>query len=89
MHCKRRSLIHVRPCGHGILHRYDSVEASAKAGIEVPLPACWSQTEVENWLMVHATAVNAGKPIQVDVDVFEHGFDRSVQFLRVTPPSVC
>ena len=54
------------------------MEASVKAGIEVPLPDYWSQTEVENWLMVHATAVNAGKPIQVDVDVFEQGFDRSV-----------
>lgn len=56
------------------LRRYASMEASAKAGIDVPLPASWSQIEVENWLMVHATAVN--KPIEVDRDVFEQGFDR-------------
>ena len=53
------------------------MEASAKAGIDVPLPSTWSQLEVENWLVVHATAVNAGKPIEVDADVFEQGFDRS------------
>lgn len=57
-------------------HRYESVEANAKAGTDVPLPSTWSQIEVENWLMVHATAVKAGKPIEVDVDVFEQGFDR-------------
>ena len=61
-----------------VLHRYASVEAGTKAGIDVPLPACWSQIEVENWLIVHATAVNSGKPIQVDEDVFEQGFDRRV-----------
>jgi hypothetical protein len=65
------------------------VEASTRAAIDVPLPACWSQIEVENWLMVHATAVNAGKPIHVDVDVFEQGFDRFVSLVRVTPTSVC
>ncbi|KAH0833866.1 putative nonribosomal peptide synthetase [Lanmaoa asiatica] len=54
---------------------YASVAASAKAGIDIPLPASWSRIGVESWLMVHATAVNAGKPVQVDVDVFEQGFD--------------
>lgn len=54
------------------------MEASTKAGIEIPLPSSWSQIEVENWLMVHATAINADKPIHVDVDVFEQGFDRFV-----------
>lgn len=58
------------------LCRYASVEASTKVGIDIPLPAAWSAVEVEKWLMVHATAVNAGKPLLVDVDVFEQGFDR-------------
>ncbi|KAH0833861.1 putative aminoadipate reductase [Lanmaoa asiatica] len=62
---------------------YAFVEASAKAGTDVPLPPIWSQIEVENWLMVHATAVNAGKPIEVDIDVFEQGFDSlSSTFLK-------
>ncbi|KAG6374188.1 hypothetical protein JVT61DRAFT_4841 [Boletus reticuloceps] len=62
---------------------YASVEASARAGIDVPLPPTWSQIDVEKWLMVHATAVNAGKPIKVDADVFEQGFDSlSSTFLR-------
>ncbi|KAF8438365.1 putative aminoadipate reductase [Boletus edulis BED1] len=62
---------------------YASVEASARAGIDVPLPPTWSQIDVEKWLLVHATAVNAGKPIEVDADVFEQGFDSlSSTFLR-------
>jgi thioester reductase-like protein len=62
---------------------YESVEGSGKAGIEVPLPSTWSQTEVEDWLMVHATAVNSDKPVQVDADLFEQGFDSlSSTFLR-------
>ncbi|KAG9308660.1 putative aminoadipate reductase [Chiua virens] len=62
---------------------YASVEASAQAGTDVPLPSTWSHTEVEYWLAVHATAVNAGKPIAVDEDVFEQGFDSlSSTFLR-------
>lgn len=59
-------------------HRYQALEASSRAGIDVPLPQTWTETEVENWLMVHATAVNADRPIEIDVDVFEQGFDRSV-----------
>ena len=54
------------------------METSANAGINVPLPWTWTPREVENWLVVHATAVNAGKPIEVDTDMFEQGFDRSV-----------
>lgn len=60
------------------LRRYASVDASIKAGADVPLPLTWSQTEVENWLAVHATAVNAGKPIEVNMDMFAQGFDRSL-----------
>lgn len=59
-----------------LVHRYTSIEASSKAGIDVPLPSTWTQPEIENWLAVHATAVNAGKPVEVDTDVFEQGFDR-------------
>lgn len=53
------------------------MEGGFQAGINVPLPQTWSQTEVENWLMVYATSVNAGKPIEAAMDVFEQGFDRS------------
>lgn len=73
----RRTLV----CFHLIVlespRRYASVEASAKAGIDVPLPSAWSQPEVEKWLAVHATAVNEGKPVEVDEDLFAQGFDRS------------
>ncbi|KAF9228211.1 acetyl-CoA synthetase-like protein [Gyrodon lividus] len=62
---------------------YGSVETSAKAGIDIPLPSDWSQIEVENWLIMHATAVNSDKPVQVDVDLFEQGFDSlSSTFLK-------
>lgn len=62
------------------------MEASAKAGTDVPLPLTWSQIEVESWLLVHATAVNAGKPIEIDTDVFEQGFDRFTFFIFVMRP---
>ena len=62
----------------GILRSCASVEASAKAGNDVPLPSTLSQLEVQNWLVVLGTDANAGKPIQVDVDLFEQGFDRLV-----------
>ncbi|KAF8838098.1 putative aminoadipate reductase [Paxillus ammoniavirescens] len=62
---------------------YESVEVSAKAGIDVPLPSDWVQTEVENWLMVHATAVNSDKPVEVDEDLFKQAFDSLAStFLR-------
>ncbi|KAF8835574.1 putative aminoadipate reductase [Paxillus ammoniavirescens] len=62
---------------------YESVEASTKAGIDVPLPSDWVQTEVENWLMVHATAVNSDKPVEVDEDLFKQAFDSlSSTFLK-------
>ncbi|KAI6156288.1 putative aminoadipate reductase [Pisolithus thermaeus] len=62
---------------------YESVEASATAGIEVPLPSEWTPPKVEDWLVVHATAVNSDEPVDADVDVFEQGFDSlSATFLR-------
>ncbi|KAI6097310.1 putative aminoadipate reductase [Pisolithus croceorrhizus] len=62
---------------------YESVEASATAGIEVPLPSEWTPPMVEDWLMVHATAVNSDEPVHPDVDLFEQGFDSlSATFLR-------
>ena len=62
--------------------RYESVEASATAGIEVPLPSEWSPPQVKDWLMVHATAVNSETAVNADVDLFEQGFDRCVDFFR-------
>ena len=61
-----------------ILCRYDSVEASATAGIEVPLPSEWTSPQVKDWLMLHSTAVNSETPVNPDVDLFEQGFDRCV-----------
>ncbi|KAF9244919.1 putative aminoadipate reductase [Melanogaster broomeanus] len=59
---------------------YESVVGS---GMDVPLPSDWSQIEVENWLMVHATTVNLDKRVQVDADLFEQGFDSlSSNFLK-------
>ncbi|KAF9232884.1 hypothetical protein BU15DRAFT_80709 [Melanogaster broomeanus] len=63
---------------------YESVVGS---GMDVPLPSDWSQIEVENWLMVHATAVNSDKPVQVDADLFEQGFDRSASSISCPQPS--
>ncbi|KAG6330526.1 hypothetical protein ID866_8564 [Astraeus odoratus] len=57
---------------------YQSVEASTAAGIEVPLPSEWTTSQVEDWLMVHATAVNGDRAVKPDVDLFEQGFDRYV-----------
>ncbi|KAL4077419.1 putative nonribosomal peptide synthetase, partial [Scleroderma citrinum] len=62
---------------------YESVEASATAGIEVPLPAEWTPAQVKDWLMVHATAVNSDTSVNPEVDLFEQGFDSlSATFLR-------
>jgi len=72
MHCKRREsfcLTQIRPYGSN-LHRYASVEASTKVGTDVPLPPDWPQFKVESWLLVHATSVNTGKPIEVDMDIW-------------------
>lgn len=52
------------------------------AGIEVPLPTEWTVAQVEEWLKVHAAAVNSQTTIKSDIDLFEQGFDRSV-------PSFC
>jgi len=43
----------------------------AEAGINVSLPDCWSQMEVRDRLVVRAMAVNEGKSVEVNVDVFE------------------
>ncbi|KAI6117048.1 hypothetical protein EDD16DRAFT_1708011 [Pisolithus croceorrhizus] len=62
---------------------YESVEASATAGIEVPLPSEWTPPKIEVWLVIHATAVNSNKPVDPDVDLFDQGFDSlSATFLR-------
>ena len=60
------------------MFRYQSVEASATAGIEVPLPVEWSPSPVKGWLIVHATTVNSETTVNADVDLFEQGFDRYV-----------
>ncbi|KAG2361463.1 putative aminoadipate reductase [Suillus spraguei] len=62
---------------------YETVEGSARAGIDVPLPASWTTEDVEEWLRVHATAVNADKAVDPDADLFAQGFDSlSATFLK-------
>ncbi|KAI6125333.1 putative nonribosomal peptide synthetase [Pisolithus croceorrhizus] len=56
---------------------YQSVEASAITGIEVPLPSEWTPPKIEGWLVIHATAVNTNQPVDPDVDLFDQGFDRN------------
>ncbi|KAI6017887.1 putative aminoadipate reductase [Pisolithus marmoratus] len=62
---------------------YESVEASATAGMDVSLPSEWTTENVEDWLMVHAAAVNSNGPVNPGIDLFEQGFDSlSATFLR-------
>ncbi|KAI6017886.1 putative aminoadipate reductase, partial [Pisolithus marmoratus] len=62
---------------------YESVEASATAGTQTSLPSEWTIPKVEDWLMVHAVAVNDDDLVNPEVDLFEQGFDSlSATFLR-------
>ncbi|OJA16829.1 hypothetical protein AZE42_12046, partial [Rhizopogon vesiculosus] len=62
---------------------YEKVEGSTRAGIGVPLPMDWIVEEAESWLMIHAVAVNAGKAVHPDIDLFAQGFDSlSATFLK-------
>jgi thioester reductase-like protein/acyl-CoA synthetase (AMP-forming)/AMP-acid ligase II len=62
---------------------YQTVEGSAKAGNDVPLPTSWTAEDVEEWLKVHAAAVNADKAVDPDADLFAQGFDSlSATFLK-------
>ncbi|KAG2068654.1 putative aminoadipate reductase [Suillus decipiens] len=62
---------------------YEKVEGSTKAGIDVPLPTNWIAEDVEEWLKVHATTVNADKVVDPDTDLFAQGFDSlSATFLK-------
>jgi hypothetical protein len=60
-------------------NRYEKVEGSTRAGIDVPLPRSWTAEDVESWLMVHAAAANAGKTVDYHTDLFAQGFDRWVE----------
>ncbi|KAG2117013.1 putative aminoadipate reductase [Suillus discolor] len=62
---------------------YEKVEGSTRAGIDVPLPTSWTAEDVEEWLKVHAAAVNADKEVDPDADLFTQGFDSiSATFLK-------
>lgn len=79
MKCKRLDYEACFVCGlpdNSLPRRYQSVEGSATAGTEVPLPSEWTLPHVKDWLTVHATAVNAETPVYAEVDLFEQGFDR-------------
>jgi len=56
--------------------RYEKVESSTRAGIDVPLPTNWAVEDVESWLAAHATAANSGKSVDLETDLFAQGFDR-------------
>jgi len=59
--------------------RYEKIESSTDAGIDVPLPRRWTVEHVESWLLVHAAAANAGKTVDCHIDLFAQGFDRCAQ----------
>ncbi|KAG2076565.1 putative aminoadipate reductase [Suillus decipiens] len=62
---------------------YEKVGSSARAGVDVPLPTSWTAEDVEEWLKVHAAAVNADKAVDPDADLFAQGFDSlSATFLK-------
>jgi len=61
------------------VNRYEKVEGSTRAGIDVPLPTSWTPEDVEGWLSVHAAAVNDNKAVDPDTDLFSQGFDRWVE----------
>lgn len=58
---------------------YEQAEGSAGTGTDVILPTSWTTENVESWLIVHATAVNAGVAVHPDTDLFAQGFDRCVE----------
>ena len=62
---------------------YEQAEGSAGTRTDVLLPTSWTTKNVENWLIVHAMAVNAGVVVDPDTDLFVQGFDRCVEgYLR-------
>ncbi|OAX38467.1 putative aminoadipate reductase [Rhizopogon vinicolor AM-OR11-026] len=62
---------------------YETVEGSAKSGINVPLPRSWAAEDVEIWLLIHAAAANGGKAVDYHTDLFAQGFDSlSATFLK-------
>jgi hypothetical protein len=60
-------------------NRYEKVDGSTRAGLGVSLPTNWTVEVVESWLMVHAVAVNAGKAVHPDTDLFAQDFDMWVE----------
>ncbi|KAI6017888.1 hypothetical protein EDC04DRAFT_2607953 [Pisolithus marmoratus] len=50
---------------------YESVRVNVPAGVEVSLPSEWTTPKVQNWLMVHAAAVNSNEPVNPGLDLFE------------------
>lgn len=63
-----------------IICRYEKVDASESAS-NVEAPPSWGADDVEAWLRVQAESVNTahtqGVTINVDMDLFSQGFDRS------------
>ena len=56
--------------------RYETVEASTEAANNVEAPKNWSEGDLESWLVSHTADIHSGNMVDVEVDLFEQGFDR-------------
>jgi hypothetical protein len=57
-------------------YRYEIVGASTEAANNVEPPNRWSEVELKSWLVSHTADIHSGKKVDVEVDLFEQGFDR-------------
>ncbi|KAI6097304.1 hypothetical protein EDD16DRAFT_1527644 [Pisolithus croceorrhizus] len=62
---------------------YRTVETNATAGTKAPLPLEWTNLNVEDQLVAHATVVNSDNFVGPDVDWFEQGFNRHALLLHL------
>lgn len=62
--------------------RYETVENSSGIKDIMP-PKSWTFEDVQDWLSEHSAAVNDGRPLDPNIDLFEQGFDRCVRSLTV------
>jgi hypothetical protein len=66
--------------------RYETVEASTEAANNVEPPKSWSEGDLESWLVSHTADIHSGKKVDVEVDLFEQGFDRCAILPLYSPP---
>ncbi|KAG6872149.1 hypothetical protein C0993_002405, partial [Termitomyces sp. T159_Od127] len=63
---------------------YTTVEESARGEDVVP-PLTWYHEHVQAWLLKQAADIHSGKVFEVSRDLFEQGFDRSVNPYNIVP----